>query len=93
MLHCLSLSIGLGFQPFLLSWLFSFAATPGNKQLGSQLSPGIFYDSSRFTSMEFTKVLLDAGVQISMDGKGRVFDNIFSERLWRTMKVEEVSFM
>jgi len=34
--------------------------------------------------------LLDAGVQISMDGKGRVFDNIFSERLWRTVKVEEV---
>lgn len=45
---------------------------------------------SRFTSMEFTRLLLDAGVQISMDGKGRAFDNIFSERLWRTVKVEEV---
>jgi putative transposase len=45
---------------------------------------------SQFTSIEFTKVLQDAGVQISMDGKGRVFDNIFSERLWRTVKVEEV---
>jgi len=45
---------------------------------------------SQFTSMDFTKVLLDAGIQISMDGKGRVFDNIFSERLWGTVKVEEV---
>lgn len=45
---------------------------------------------SQFTSDDFTKVLLEAGVQISMDGKGRVFDNIFVERLWRTVKVEEV---
>jgi len=37
---------------------------------------------SQFTSVDFTEVLLDAGVQVSMDGKGRVFDNIFSERLW-----------
>ena len=45
---------------------------------------------SQFTSIDFTKILLNSGVQISMDGKGRVFDNIFSERLWRTVKVEEV---
>jgi len=45
---------------------------------------------SQFTSIEFTKILLDADIRISMDGKGRVFDNIFSERLWRTVKVEEV---
>jgi len=45
---------------------------------------------SQFTSIDFTKILLDTGVQISMDGKGRVFDNIFSERLWRTVKVEEI---
>jgi putative transposase len=45
---------------------------------------------SQFTSIDFTKVLLNAGIQISMDGRGRVFDNIFSERLWRTVKVEEV---
>jgi putative transposase len=45
---------------------------------------------SQFTSMEFTKILLDADVQISMDGKGRAYDNIFSERLWRTVKVEDV---
>ena len=45
---------------------------------------------SQFSAVEFTKVLLDASVLISMDGKGRAFDNIFSERLWRTVKVEEV---
>ena len=55
-------------------------------------APEIFNPArgSQFTSTDFTKVLLGAGVQISMDGKGRVFDNIFIERLWRTVKVEEV---
>jgi len=38
--------------------------------------------ASQFTSHDFTGVLLGAGVQISMDGKGCVFDNIFVERLW-----------
>ncbi len=45
---------------------------------------------SQFTSREFTGLLLDAGVRISMDGKGRAFDNIFVERLWRSVKYEEV---
>lgn len=45
---------------------------------------------SQFTSREFTERLEDAGIQISMDGRGRVFDNIFIERLWRTLKYEEV---
>jgi putative transposase len=45
---------------------------------------------SQFTSVDFINPLEAAGVQISMDGKGRVFDNIFVERLWRTVKVEEV---
>ena len=44
----------------------------------------------QFTSESFTKVLLDAQVRISMDGKGRAFDNIMIERLWRTVKYEEV---
>ena len=42
------------------------------------------------TSPQYTQLLLDAGVQISMDGKGRALDNIFTERLWRTVKYEEV---
>jgi putative transposase len=43
-----------------------------------------------FTSPDFTKVLLDAGIKISMDGKGRALDNIITERLWRTIKYDEV---
>ena len=45
---------------------------------------------SQFTSEAFTDRLLSADVRISMDGRGRVFDNIFIERLWRTVKYEEV---
>ena len=45
---------------------------------------------SQFTSEEFTSVLLDHGIKISMDGKGRCIDNIFVERLWRSLKYEEV---
>ena len=45
---------------------------------------------SQFTSNAFTTVLLDAQVQISMDGRGRCFDNIFIERLWRTVKYENI---
>jgi putative transposase len=45
---------------------------------------------SHFTSPQYTQVLLGAGVQISMDGKGRALDNIFTERLWRTVKYEHV---
>jgi putative transposase len=44
----------------------------------------------QFTSEEFTGVLEGRKIAISMDGKGRAFDNIFSERLWRTVKYEEV---
>ena len=45
---------------------------------------------SQFTSGEFTQDLQDHGVKISMDGKGRYSDNIYVERLWRTVKYEEV---
>jgi len=44
----------------------------------------------QFTSEAFTSVLLQAGVQISMDGRGRCLDNVFAERLWRSLKYEEV---
>ena len=43
---------------------------------------------SQFTSKDFTGVLLDQDIKISMDGRGRAFDNIFIERLWRTIKYE-----
>jgi len=45
---------------------------------------------SHFTSPQYTALLLEAKVQISMDGLGRALDNIFTERLWRTVKYEEV---
>lgn len=45
---------------------------------------------SHFTSPQYTGLLEEAGVQISMDGRGRFVDNIFTERLWRTIKYEEV---
>ena len=45
---------------------------------------------SQFTSPRYTQRLHDAGVKISMDGRGRALDNIFTERLWRTIKYEEV---
>lgn len=45
---------------------------------------------SQFTSGRFTGVLEAEGITISMDGRGRVYDNIFVERLWRSLKYEEV---
>lgn len=45
---------------------------------------------SHFTSQAYTEMLEQAGIQISMDGRGRCLDNIFTERLWRTVKYEDV---
>ncbi len=52
--------------------------------------PGIFNadQGSQFTSPRFVEVLKDAGVRISMDGRGRWMDNVFIERLWRSLKYE-----
>ena len=45
---------------------------------------------SQFTSCNFTGALKDAGIRISMDGRGRCMDNIFIERLWRSLKYEAI---
>ncbi len=45
---------------------------------------------SQFTSVDFIKKLEERSIQISMDGRGRAMDNIFTERLWRSVKYEEV---
>jgi len=45
---------------------------------------------AQFTADSFTRVLRDCGIKISMDGKGRCIDNVFVERLWRSLKYEEV---
>ena len=48
---------------------------------------------SQFTSNAFTGMLKDNGIDISMDGRGRCMDNIFTERLWRSLKYENVYLM
>jgi putative transposase len=55
-------------------------------------TPEIFNtdQGSQFTSQAFTGVLQEAGVAISMDGVGRAIDNVFIERLWRTLKYDHV---
>ena len=45
---------------------------------------------SQFTSAQFTKLLIDNDIKISMDGKGAWRDNVFVERIWRSIKYEEV---
>ena len=54
--------------------------------------PGIFNtdQGSQFTSEEFTGMLTKARVRISMDGRGRALDNVFIERLWRSVKYEDI---
>lgn len=54
--------------------------------------PAIFNTDQgcQFTSTAFTSVLREAGVRISMDGRGRALDNVFVERLWRSVKYEDV---
>jgi putative transposase len=55
-------------------------------------TPEIFNtdQGSQFTSEEFTEALISRGIRISMDGKGRWVDNVFVERLWKSVKYEEV---
>lgn len=57
-----------------------------------QGTPEIFNtdQGSQFTSEEFTGVLQDREIAISMDGRGRALDNVFIERLWRTVKYEDI---
>jgi putative transposase len=81
-----------------LSWRLSNSLTAGFcvDALGEALArfgkPEIFNtdQGSQFTSEEFTRVLLDHRIEISMDGRGRCHDNIFVERLWWTVKHEWV---
>ena len=81
-----------------LSWRLSNTMDAGfcvealNEALEKYGAPEIFNtdQGSQFTSFEFTGVLKKAGVRISMDGRGRYLDNIFIERLWRSLKYEAV---
>ena len=85
------------YSRYVLSWRLSntldvtFCIEALEEALGKGC-PAIFNtdQGSQFTSKEFTEMLLNREIRISMDGRGRVFDNIFIERLWRTVKYEEV---
>ncbi|UGX89689.1 MULTISPECIES: IS3-like element ISRj2 family transposase [Bradyrhizobium] len=70
----------------------AFCVEAVREALAKHGRPEIFNtdQGSQFTSLEFTDVLLDAKIAISMDGKGAWRDNVFVERLWRTVKYEEV---
>lgn len=70
----------------------SFCLTALHKALATGRRPEIFNtdQGSQFTSQEFTGLLKSHGIAISMDGVGRAFDNIMVERLWRTVKYEDI---
>ena len=81
-----------------LSWRLSismeaaFCVEALEEALARHGRPEIFNtdQGSQFTDGDFTKVLIDANVAISMDGKGSWRDNVFVERLWRSIKYEEI---
>lgn len=70
----------------------SFCVEALEEALARYGAPGIFNtdQGAQFTAEAFTRVLRARGIQISMDGKGRCLDNVFVERLWRSLKYEEV---
>ena len=79
-----------------LSWRLSntfdaeFCAQALREAIDRYGIPDIFNtdQGSQFTSFQFTNILRDHGIRISMDGKGRWMDNVFIERLWRSLKYE-----
>ena len=86
------------FSRKVLSWKLSntldrsFCIEALNEAICKYGKPEIFNtdQGSQFTSIEFTKVLSDNKIQISMNGKGRALDNIYIERTFRSLKYEEV---
>jgi len=85
------------FSRYVLAWEVSNSMESGFcvtalKRALKKGRPGIFNtdQGSQFTSDEFTGALLQAGVRISMDGRGRALDNAFIERLWRSVKYEDL---
>src|SRR5205823_10960457 len=86
------------FSRYVLSWAVSITMDVGfclealDHALGVA-RPEIFNSDqgAQCTSLDFTGRLAAAGIQMSMDGRGRALDNVFVERLWRTVKDEAVS--
>jgi putative transposase len=86
------------FSRYVLSWALSvtldgqFCREALLQALRHGARPEIFNTDQgvQFTSSDFTELLKHEGIQISMDGRGRALDNVFVERLWRSVKYEEV---
>jgi len=85
------------YSRYVLSWRLSntldvIFCVDALKEALDKGCPEIFNSDQgvQYTALEFTKVLLDHNIVISMTGKGRAHDNIFVERLWRSVKYEEV---
>ncbi len=85
------------FSRYVLSWALSVTldgqfCCEALEEALLQGQPEIFNtdQGSQFTSRDFTGRLENGGIHISMDGRGRALDNVFVERLWRTVKYEEV---
>jgi putative transposase len=86
------------YSRFVLAWRISttmdtrFCVEALQEALAKYGTPEIFNtdQGSQFTCAEFTGVLEAHGIKISMDGKGRALDNVFVERLWRTVKQEDI---
>ncbi len=86
------------YSRYVLAWRLSnslestFCIEALDEALSNALRPDIFNtdQGTQFTSMAFTDVLRHHQIAISMDGRGRAFDNIFIERLWRSVKYEHI---
>lgn len=86
------------FSRYVLAWRLSYSLEVDfcidclEEALRYYGKPKIFNtdQGSQFTSIDFTERLKGNGIAISMDGRGRFFDNIFIERLWRTVKYENI---
>ena len=85
------------YSRFVLSWMLSNSMEVGFcldalDDALRQGTPKVFNtdQGSQFTSEAFTRKLLDANISISMDGRGRALDNVWIERLWRSVKYEDI---
>jgi len=85
------------YSRYVLSWQLSNTmetrfCTDALEEALAVNTPMIFNtdQGAQFTSQAFTQILLDKEIKISMDGRGCAFDNIFVERLWRTVKYENI---
>lgn len=96
--HCYLVAVMDWYTRRVLSWRISntmdsrFCIEAVEEAIAKFGAPEIFNtdQGSQFTDGDFTSPLLSRGVKVSMDGRGRFMDNIFVERLWRSVKCEEV---